>query len=877
MHIRNQPLRPRGHIPGGFRQVSSVQQLPDASLISSAVALIKANSVQAVTPPSTLATVSVGSGVRSLGSTQLVPDALLSATVLTNVVAGANWAQRSTAPQVIAAYDFSAPPANGGDWTWGSLRAADATHSKVTCEMQNLASYPTKSTIDTAVAPLGSSASLRYDIVSTDGEVGLNWRLAIDDWNFQFDNGGEFWIQWRVRMNQVYAQHQFKAHDIGVDSWNGSYTGPKLNFLSAGPQFPFCAGDDRSIKSVNGFPGAHDNSNTYAAMNVASYGEVETSTEGAVAIDATNAWRSPYQYHGHGLYEGFTTFGQDQNYFTNRNEGILGQHVAAGQFTFATGRVYTDFGTAYPGEYSTRRNFEYQPNQWMTFMLHVILGNWAASGTNSLGNSHPGYQNSIVELYAMYDPSQASGASMRLIHRRTGACLATDPNDGAQGRERYGQFAVTTFMTGKWSGPLSAPGTGDPHGLAQCWYSQIIWSKARPLDPGPWPAFVSGLADFQIRNLTGATYGPTNGKETLHSVLPAEWQGNGGDGLTSEQAIFENWSGGVGDPLGRRLFVHGGGHSAGANNGIYIYDFNGGNRPVGWTIAPNSLSAVASVPTNFPVGGPYLDKKAPSVHTYDMCRFDIGSNRFYRFGGSGWHEGSATPAYYYDMTAQQWSSVAANGGAWWTNPTNNELSVTILHRDDYTKFLYLPGDVNHTAYFINSDGTSVGAGVPNWLTSSNSNGPSAVRLEKDSHWVTVHYGRLTSGDPYTSWVIEHNVDWANNSVTMIRRTHASHATQLLNCSAPSLIYDPDHSAGPCIWIFAMVADMGTTQLTKVIRRMSLADWSVTSYTLTGDNIGLSNPAGQQGSYNRHVWFPQWRVIATAQAYNAPVSIIKLPT
>lgn len=82
MHARNAPLRPRGHIPGGFRQVSLDQVLPDASLVAFAVAIDRLNSTQAVSPPAQVATIStVTAAIRRLSSIQAVADATLTASL----------------------------------------------------------------------------------------------------------------------------------------------------------------------------------------------------------------------------------------------------------------------------------------------------------------------------------------------------------------------------------------------------------------------------------------------------------------------------------------------------------------------------------------------------------------------------------------------------------------------------------------------------------------------------------------------------------------------------------------------------------------------------------------------------------------------------
>ena len=133
-----------------------------------------------------------------------------------------------------------------------------------------------------------------------------------------------------------------------------------------------------------------------------------------------------------------------------------------------------------------------------------------------------------------------------------------------------------------------------------------------PPPPAGLPQYMGGMADFEIRNLTGS-YAPLVG-ETMFSVLPAEWRNS-----TSAAPVFSTWSGGSGDAASMKLYCRGGGHGDSGNNGLYIYNFSGSTRPTGWSIAPNSLSALAVALNSSTV---YSDNKPTSVHSYDCGRFD---------------------------------------------------------------------------------------------------------------------------------------------------------------------------------------------------------------------------------------------------------------
>lgn len=327
---------------------------------------------------------------------------------------------------------------------WGSLKA----NPKITCEVYDH-TYDSRRAIDRAIFPPGSTASLRWDVPSNTGEAGDQWRISIDNYADQFGAGSEFWVQWRTRMNPTYATHHFKAHDGGVDAWNGTYTGFKHCFFGGGMQFPY---------SVEGSPATHYGYQGTGTQSNNVMNTTRTDSDGEIVMRNRDVLGSPVHAKYPVMYiskgfEGMESRGRNINYLTHANEGVEGAHAAACEFT-PDPDVYSDVNTC----------FLYPSNQWFTLMIHVIVGNFAQNVQSSLGPTRTGYANSTIEYYGQITP----GTPMRLLHRRTGVVLPTDfgGDVGAQGREKYGMFGWTTFMTAKWP--------SEAHPLAQIWVSQII-------------------------------------------------------------------------------------------------------------------------------------------------------------------------------------------------------------------------------------------------------------------------------------------------------------------------------------------------------------------------------------------------------------------
>jgi hypothetical protein len=367
------------------------------------------------------------------------------------------------------------------------------------------------------------------------------------------------------------------------------------------------------------------------------------------------------------------------------------------------------------------------------------------------------------------------------------------------------------------------------------------------------PEYMTGLASFQVRNLTGA-YAPT-GSVTMYDTLPSEWRTTGQP--FGADNVFAAWSGGAGDSAGRRMFVHGGGHADSGNNGVYVYDFSGTTRPAGWKLAANSLSSVSAADAGYKAGSAtvYPDNRPSAIHSYDGLWFDAASNRLYRASGSSFTSGgySSSGVYYFDFGGSQWSSVDAGGAAFAT--VGGSLGSTLIGSPDGSKLLFLPGSAGPR--FISANGGVTASGSTPY--GSEEVGPACAYDSVNGRWLSV--GRHWSSGPHVRTIA---VDWSTNTFTVTARSHSSHS--LIQSHGASVVYD---ALLQCFWIFCM-RDVPSSR----ILRMDANTFAITEYALGGDSISMT---GSRGSYNKHVWFPEWRIIGTCQVYNAPASLLKLPS
>ena len=416
------------------------------------------------------------------------------------VGATSDWAARSTAPGVVVAYDFSAPPANGGDWKWGSLKASP----KITCWAKG--DYAATRMVDTAIYPPGSTASLRWDVPSPAGEMADGWWISIDNAADQFGENSEFWVQWRTRMNKTYAAFLFADRGSEVPGTSGfKHTvfgeGMRVTMAGCDPTYP------------HGYEGPATNFN----YNHISFTYVDFEGEiamvgvpgGGREFEPSYGFKYPAMYHGKPGYFGLGQYGTDRSWFTDHNSGNESFHRAACEYQIGTGVGYRDKSTC----------FIYPTDEWFTLMIHVKLGP-KGSALSSLGGSvrgmaaafvdqthvlmtgphsgvdaaasgglhvrirgtrtdvaarvtstaallmpladvsgtiydepllidqlENGYTESTIEYFGAYQ-----GGQMQLLHRKSGIVLRVGnypDGAGSSPNAKYGSFVWTTFMTNK--------------------------------------------------------------------------------------------------------------------------------------------------------------------------------------------------------------------------------------------------------------------------------------------------------------------------------------------------------------------------------------------------------------------------------------------
>lgn len=345
-------------------------------------------------------------------------------------------------------------------------------------------------------------------------------------------------------------------------------------------------------------------------------------------------------------------------------------------------------------------------------------------------------------------------------------------------------------------------------------------------------------------------YAPSNGKTTMFSALPAEWQltgqPNGADN------VFNGWGCGAGgDPAGLKYFVHGGGHFDSSNNGLHVYDFTGSSVPTGWSQETNSLSALDDVILDAS-DGLYADGNMTAIHAYGACWFDAVNNRFVRVSGSPFSGGGgATPIYgYFNLTAHTQSHFSSANVAC--------LGSALIGKPDGTKYLYLnatgtPQFINASTFALTASGSA--------LTGSEEKGP--VFLYDSLR--DLYMGFYDSG---AASMFEIAVNWAANTFTKTTRTLTGADADYLDAPGACCLYD---AANDQYVVFGNKNDATAGEITNLYK-VNASNYAVTKSALS-QPIEISTSSA--GGYNKHVWFPSWRIIGTCQRHDKPMSLIKV--
>jgi hypothetical protein len=282
--------------------------------------------------------------------------------------------------------------------------------------------------IDPTVKSSGAGA-LKFTIAGQGGanSAGSYFTNFSDDLKTQFDSGQEFFVQWRQRFSPEFLSNSY----MGGGGWKQADVGE----------------GDR--------PGC----------------TASTSANGTCASSCTTLEVVPINIYHQGLPILYHSCGGKDDQYEPLIEPINGG-----------ADFYLENGIRQPGCLYSQQGaapcFRYQPNEWMTFQIHIKIGTWYQN------DSHQYRHDSVVQLWVAREgqPSQlvidfsphdpACQARMESVPDcQTGYDLAND----RVGVARYGKVWLLPYDTGR-DGTVAYP-------TAYTWYDELIVSTQRIADP----------------------------------------------------------------------------------------------------------------------------------------------------------------------------------------------------------------------------------------------------------------------------------------------------------------------------------------------------------------------------------------------------------
>ncbi len=360
---------------------------------------------------------------------------------------------------------------------------------------------------------------------------------------------------------------------------------------------------------------------------------------------------------------------------------------------------------------------------------------------------------------------------------------------------------------------------------------------------GSAPSYIDSMSEYEVRSLSGAL-SPTNGNVTMEDVTPAEWLTNDPSTIGLEAVIIA-WSGGA-KGIGSKLFVHGGGHSDSANNGLYVYDFSGDSRPTGWQ-SPLVISSINAVRAN---SATYSDGKPTAVHTYDGAVYAHHNNHLYRFTGSQYDNGFMTgAAFKFNVATNQWSQLP--------NYPNDTGGAKTIYDAESRKIFVTMNDTLE-GHFFRTDSDS-------WSGAKGYSG-NGFPFDAIGAWDTNRRRGIIVGDGEKSLL---TLNFSSESVS-VRSFSPTGDTEIFARSGISAVYDPDRDV---YWLFG--GGTGSPGWSKIYElKADGQSWTTTAHNLTGASISRSS--GMLGSYGRFVFMEQWRAIGLVANHGSAVYVIRLP-
>jgi len=380
------------------------------------------------------------------------------------------------------------------------------------------------------------------------------------------------------------------------------------------------------------------------------------------------------------------------------------------------------------------------------------------------------------------------------------------------------------------------------------------------------PAFIDGMAQYGVRELTGGTYGPASGIETTVDMIPSD-VGNDWTAVSTGIGIAA-YCGGLLFDGQRRLLWNMEGHTDGAFNGLMTFDLTPvSGRPTGGLLLPGSLSDIDDVTGGTGNFESYTADGRPGArHTYAGFADDYASSGLvYMLGGGLYSNGGKTDYIWsFDVDSGVWDQViqhATNLGSGVvaytiTDPTERKI---LIYKGDFYYQFFRMSDQTLSSRKTFDVGHQTAADVPG-LESGVGYDPTRSRAIFVGH----------DGSKLLNWTI----DWSAETIT-----HGTNlgftGTTTHQRKGVSVIYHPTRDTFICVGGDIVTAANSNTYANLYEFDAALSSPGSTAVTTRALGSTMPVTTGNRGTWGRFALVEDWDVIVGVSDHENAPQVISL--
>lgn len=374
------------------------------------------------------------------------------------------------------------------------------------------------------------------------------------------------------------------------------------------------------------------------------------------------------------------------------------------------------------------------------------------------------------------------------------------------------------------------------------------------------PAFVDGMAQYGVRELSGGTYGPASGIETTAEMIPTTAGNNWG--ATHTGAGLSAYNGGLLIAQRKLLWnIEGHNDNGGSFNGLFSFDLTPvSGKPTGGLLLPGSLSDIDDVTAPGSAIEAYSDGRPGGRHTYKGYADDYDSSGLiYVIGGSLYSTGGKSDYIWsFDVDAGTWTQVVEHA----TNLGSGVVHYCITDTAA-RKVLIYKGDASYQFFDM----------ATQTLGTRKIYGGTVCDLESGAGYDPTRQRAVFISDD-SAKLLNWTIDWDAETVTSGTSLTFTGATAHMRRGV-SVVYHPTRDTFLCVG--GDIVTIGDSDTYSNLYEFDAAISNPSSVAVTTRALGSAMPvgSGMRGSWDRFGLIEDWDVLVGVTDHENGPQIISL--